>query len=357
MGFVFRKENLESAIEAIARAGGSEADEAKLVAENLVLANLTGHDSHGIGMMPRYVEALLEGGLHPNRKVEVKLDGGALLALDGGAGYGQSIGLQATRLAIERARKHGVSITALGNSHHLGRIGHWAEMALAEGLVSIHFVNVQSFARVAPFAGADRRFGTNPVCVGIPLPGEPPFLLDMATSAVAQGKLRVAHNKRAKIPHGWLIDDQGNPTDDPRWGVIAPLGAMSCFGEHKGYGLAVACELLGGALTGGGVTDYDNKTRRRVLNGMLSILIDPARLGTQESYTKDAKSFLAWLRASRSAPGHDRVRIAGEPEREYRAKRSRDGIPVDDETWNEILAAAAKLELPRERIDSLARGG
>jgi uncharacterized oxidoreductase len=356
MGSVFRKENLENAIEAIARAGGSEAHEAKLVADNLVLANLTGHDSHGIGMMPRYVEALLEGGLHPNRKIEVKLDAGALLALDGGAGYGQSIGLQATRLAIERARQHGVAIVALGNSHHLGRIGHWAEIAVAEGLVSIHFVNVQSFARVAPFAGADRRFGTNPVCIGIPLPGEPPFLLDMATSAVAQGKLRVAHNKRVKIPLGWLIDDQGNPTDDPRWGVTAPLGAMACFGEHKGYGLAVACELLGGALTGGGVTDYDNKTRRRVLNGMLSIVIDPARLKTQERYLRDSKSFLAWLRSSRTAPGHDRVRIAGEPEREYRAKREREGVPVDDETWNEIRAAAEKLKLSAQQVDALARG-
>ncbi|HJS76056.1 MAG TPA: Ldh family oxidoreductase, partial [Burkholderiales bacterium] len=119
MGFVFWKENLENAIEAIARAGGSLASEAKFVAQNLVLANLTGHDSHGIGMMPRYVEALLEGGLHPNRKIDVKLDGGA--------GYGQSIGLQATHLAIERAKKHGVCIAALANSHHLGRIGHWAE--------------------------------------------------------------------------------------------------------------------------------------------------------------------------------------------------------------------------------------
>jgi uncharacterized oxidoreductase len=356
MGFVFQQEKLKSAIEAIALAGGSEPGEARLVADNLVSANLTGHDSHGIGMMPRYVEALLEGGLHPNRKVEVKLDGGSLLALDGGAGYGQSIGLQATRIAIERAQKHGVAVVALGNSHHLGRIGHWAEMAVAEGLVSLHFVNVQSFARVAPFAGADRRFGTNPVCIGIPLPGERPFLLDMATSAVAQGKLRVAHNKRAKIPHGWLIDDQGNPTDDPRWGVLAPLGAMTCFGEHKGYGLAVACELLGGALTGGGVTDHDNKTQRRVLNGMLSIVIDPARLGTQEKLIDDSKSFLAWLRASRPAPGHDRVRIAGEPEREYRAQRERDGIAVDEETWNEIRAAAMKLKLPAEKIDALARG-
>jgi uncharacterized oxidoreductase len=356
MAFVFQQPNLTKAIEAIAAAGGSEPREAKLVAENLVTANLTGHDSHGIGMMPRYVEALLEGGLHPNRQVEVKLDGGSLLALEGGAGYGQSIGLQATRIAIERAQKFGVSITALGNSHHLGRIGHWAEMAIAEGLVSLHFVNVISFARVAAYGGADGRFGTNPVCIGIPLPGEPPFILDMATSAVAQGKLRVAYNKGAKIPLGWLIDRQGNPTDDPRWGVVQPFGAMQTFGGHKGYGLAVACELLGGALTGGGTWHYPEGTKRRVLNGMLSILIDPARFGTADAFAREARAYLDWIRQSPPAPGFDRVRIAGEPERETRAQREREGVPVDDETWKEIRAAAAKLKLAPERIDTLARG-
>jgi uncharacterized oxidoreductase len=353
---VFQQQNLVRAIEAIALAGGSSAEEARLVAENLVTANVVGHDSHGIGMMPRYVEALLEGGLHPNRKVEVKLDGGSLLSLDGGAGYGQSIGRQATRLAIERAKRHGVSITALGNSHHLGRIGHWAEMAVAQGLVSIHFVNVRSYARVAPFGGAERRFGTNPVCIAIPLAGEPPFVLDMATSAVAQGKLRVAHNKRAKVPLGWLIDDQGNPTDDPRWGVVPPLGAMLCFGEHKGYGLSVACELLGGALTAGGIDSFENKTKRRVLNGMLTIVLDPRRLGTAAAFEKEARDYLAWLRSSRPAPGFDRVRLAGEPEREYRAARERDGVPVDEETWKEILGAAAKLKLAPEKVEALARG-
>ena len=353
---IFPHRSLIRAIEAIALAGGSEADEAKLVAENLVVANLTGHDSHGIGMMPRYVEALLEGGLHPNRKVEVKLDGGALLALDGGAGYGQSIGLQATRMAIERAKKHGLSITTLGNSHHLGRIGHWAEMAVAEGLVSLHFVNVISFARVAAYGGADGRFGTNPVCIGIPLPGEAPFLLDMATSAVAQGKLRVAHNKGVKIPLGWLIDRDGNPTDDPKWGVVQPFGAMQTFGGHKGYGLAVACELLGGALTGGGTWHYPEGTKRRVLNGMLSIVIDPERLGTKATFERETREYLAWIRKSPPAPGFDRVRIAGEPEREYRAQRERDGVPVDESTWKEILGAAAKLKLAPERIDMLARG-
>ena len=355
-GFIFGKEGLTKAIAAIATAGGSEPAEAQLVAENLVTANLTGHDSHGIGMMPRYVEALLEGGLHPNRRIEVKLDAGALLALDGGAGYGQSIGLQATRMAIERAQRHGVSIIALGNSHHLGRIGHWAELAIEQGLVSLHFVNVISFARVAPYGGADGRFGTNPVCIGIPLPGEPPFVLDMATSAVAQGKLRVAHNKGAKIPLGWLLDREGNPTDDPRWGVVKPFGAMQTFGGHKGYGLAVACELLGGALTAGGTWHYPEGTKRRVLNGMLSIVIDPAKLGTRDAFEREARGYLAWVRKSPLAPGFDRVRIAGEPEREMRTKREHDGIPVDDETWREIRAAAGKLGIAPERMEALARG-
>jgi uncharacterized oxidoreductase len=357
MARIFQQQPLTRAIEAIAVAGGSAPREAQLVAENLVMANLVGHDSHGIGMMPRYVEALLEGGLHANQTSEVKLDAGALLVLDGRAGYGQTIGLEATQMAIARAKQHGTAIVALGNSHHLGRIGHWAEMAIAEGLVSMHFVNVKSFARVAPYGGADGRFGTNPVCIGIPLPGEPPFVLDMATSAVAQGKLRVAHNKRAKIPPGWLIDDQGRPTDDPKWGVVQPFGAMLCFGEHKGYGLSVACELLGGALTGGGAWHFQNSTRRRVLNGMLSILIDPKRLGTADAFAAEARAYLDWIRKSPPAPGFDRVRIAGEPERETKAKRVKEGIPVDDETWKEILGAAAKLKLTPENIEQLARGG
>src|SRR5688572_32132570 len=250
MSLVFRQQPLTRAIEAIVAAGGSEPREARLVAENLVMANLLGHDSHGVGMVPRYVSALLEGGLGANRHVKVLADLGGLLALDGGQGYGQVIGLEAMELVIERARRHGSCVMTLANAHHLGRIGHWAEMAVAQGLVSLHFVNVISHARVAPYGGGDARFGTNPVCIAIPLPGEPPFVLDMATSAVAQGKMRVAHNKGEKVSPEWLIDDRGNPTPDPRYGVIEPFGALRAFGLHKGYGLALVCELLGGALTG-----------------------------------------------------------------------------------------------------------
>ena len=352
----FRKPHLTRAIEAIVAAGGSDAREAKLVAENLVMANLLGHDSHGVGMVPRYVSALLEGGLSANRHPRIQLDTGPLLALDGCQGYGQVIGLEAMELAIERARRHGSCVMTLANSHHLGRIGHWAEMAVAQGLVSIHFVNVISHARVAAYGGADARFGTNPLCVGIPLPGEAPFLLDMATSAVAQGKMRVAHNKREKVAPGQLIDDHGKPTDDPRYAVVPPLGAILPFGGHKGYGIALACELLGGALTGGGTWHYGESSRQRVLNGMLAIVIDPAKLGTAAQFEAEARQFLDWLRRSPVAPGFDRLRIAGEPERECRARREKDGIPVDATTWEEIQAAGAKLKLNGQALQQLAEG-
>ena len=353
---IFKEKNLVAAIEAIVLAGGSEPREARLVAENLVTANLLGHDSHGIGMIPRYVDALLEGGLAANQHPKATLDAGAMLALDGCKGYGQTIGHEAMQMAIERAQRHGSCIMVLANSHHLGRIGHWAEMAVAQGLVSIHFVNVISHARVAPYAGRDARFGTNPVCIGIPIPGEKPFLLDMATAAVAQGKMRVAHNKREKVAPGLLIDDKGLPTDDPRYAVVPPLGAILAFGGHKGYGLAVACELLGGALTGGGTWHFDESKKQRVLNGMLTIVIDAARLGTAAAFQSETRQFVEWLRKGRPAPGADRVRLAGEPERETRAKRERDGISVDDNTWKEILAAAAKVKLDPSRIEKLARG-
>jgi len=353
---LYKKDSLAKAIEAIVRAGGSDAREAKLVAENLVTANLTGHDSHGVGMIPRYIESLLEGGLVVNQHPKIAFDGGAMISLDGQAGYGQVIGLEAMEIGIARAKQHGMCVMGLGHSHHLCRIGQWAEQAVAAGLVSLHFTNVISRSIVAPYGGADARFGTNPMTVGIPIPNEPPFILDMATSAVAQGKIRVAHNRREKVSPEWLIDDKGNPTPDPKFGVIEPFGALRTFGLHKGYGLAVVCELLGGALTGGGTWHSEDRSKKRVWNGMLTILIDPKRLGTADAFAAETTAFLESLRRSPTAPGVDKVRIAGEPERETRAKRERDGISVDDNTWTDIVAAGAKLKVARETLDKLAAG-
>ena len=347
MSLILPADELRTRVARILEHAGSLPAEAAQVADNLVMANLSGHDSHGVGMVPRYVDAVLEGGLKPNTGIAVKLDAGTLLAIDAQQGYGQITGVQAMALGIARARQQGSCIMALSRSHHLGRIGHFAEMAVAQGMVSLHFVNVISRPVVAPFGGGDGRFGTNPCCIGIPLGKQPPFVLDFATSRVAQGKMRVAHNKGEQVPLGFLIDEHGRPTTNPAV-VVQPqsqglFGALMTFGEHKGYGLAVACELLGGALTGGGTWHQPADDRRTVLNSMLSILIDPRKLGTEQALAQEAQAFADWLRASPAAPDGTGVQLAGEPEREARARRSREGIWLDQATWDEILSAERKV--------------
>jgi uncharacterized oxidoreductase len=334
----------------ILRAAGSQEDEARRVAENLVLANLSGHDSHGVGMLPRYIDSILEGGLQPNAHAKVNIDTASLIAMDGQRGYGQVVGEEAMVMGVQRARQTGSCIIALANAHHLGRIGHFAEMAVAYDLVSIHFVNVLSRPVVAPWGGGDGRYGTNPCCIGIPLKGREPFVLDFATSRVAQGKMRVAHNEGRKVDAGLLIDEHGHPTTDPGVVVVPQsngfFGALLPFGEHKGFGLAVACELLGGALTGGGTWHVPPTTRRAVYNGMLTILVNPDTLGTRTAFEKEALEFVDWLRQSPAAPGTEGVLVAGEPERKARKERESAGIAIDDTTWAEIVASGAKVGVP-----------
>lgn len=339
----FQLDPLYNAVREVMRGFGSAPYEADLVTNALIQANLTGHDSHGIGMLPRYVEAYREGSLQPNRHVQIRLDSGTLLSVDGEMGFGQVIGREAMALGIERAKQHGSCIVGLGNSHHLGRIGEWAEMAAAEGLISIHFVNVISRPIVAPWGGTDARFGTNPFAVGIPVTGGEPIILDFATSVIAQGKTRVAYNKGEKLAPGQMLDDKGRPTIDPVYGVLKPLGALMPFGGHKGFGLSLVCELLGGALAGGLSVHEAADGKRRVLNGMLTILLDPNKISHGTQFEEQVKGTLAWIKASPAQSGGEQVMLAGEPERLAKANRLAQGIPVDEATWNEILRAAEQL--------------
>jgi uncharacterized oxidoreductase len=351
-------DRLNHAIRLLVRGFGSSADEVEAVASNLIDANLTGHDSHGIGMLPRYAASFLEGGLKSNTHVQVLLDAGALLRLDGDAGFGQVIGREAMALGIDRARAHGSCIVALGNAHHLGRIGAWAEQAAEAGLVSMHFVNVISRAIVAPHGGADARFGTNPFCAGVPLRGRKPVILDFATSVIAQGKTRVAMNKGELVAPDCLIDDHGRPTQQPRYTVVPPFGALLPFGGqlggHKGSGLAFMCELLGGALAAGATQRTDESNKKRVLNGMFSVLVDPDALTDRDAFEAEAIAFTDWVKASPVREGFDEVLIAGEPERTRRAQRSADGVPVDATTWREILDAAASLGVDAHLVHQAA---
>lgn len=327
---------LDTAVQALFRHAGSEAREAELAAAQLVGANLTGHDSHGVGMIPTYVEILKLGELHLNRHPQTVLQAGPLAVLDAGLGLGQVAGFEAMEVAITAARAHGVSLTGLRNSHHIGRIGHWAEQATAAGLVSLHFVNVISNPVVAPWGGSDARLVTNPVAIGVPRGSAPPLILDFATSKLAVGKVRVALNSGKTLPPDVLLDAGGRPTQDPS--RLFDGGALLPFGDHKGSGLALMCEILGSALFGGPV-QHEVPARRRIVNNMLSIVIDPARLGTAGTLDADVARLVDWVRGSPAATGHGGVQVAGEPELQARRARA-DGLPVDRETWRQLEAAA-----------------
>ncbi|MCA8930614.1 MAG: Ldh family oxidoreductase, partial [Alphaproteobacteria bacterium] len=197
-----------------------------------------------------------------------------------------------------------------------------------EGLVSLHFVNVISTPVVAPFGGGDARLVTNPVAIGVPRVGAPPLILDFATSKLAVGKVRVALNSGKTLPPEVLLDAQGAPTQDPA--QLFAGGALLPFGDHKGSGLALMCEILGSALFGGPV-QHEPPTRRRIINNMLTIAIDPSRMGTLEALSADIGRLVDWVRAS-PATGAAGVQVAGEPELAARAARA-EGVPIDRETW------------------------
>ncbi|MEL7209816.1 MAG: malate/lactate/ureidoglycolate dehydrogenase, partial [Actinomycetota bacterium] len=304
---------------------GSEPTEAGLVADQLVGANLAGHDSHGIGMMPTYVDAVMGGRLFPNRHATVARDGGAVLVIDGNRAFGQVTGYESTNLAIERARETGVALVGLRDSFHIGRIGHWGEQCAAAGMVSLHFVNVAGHhPLVAPYGGADARFTTNPVCISIPAAdGKPAVLLDMATSVIAMGKVRVAKNKGEQVQDGALLDSDGAVTTDPNAMFVSrPGGAIMAFGEHKGSGLAIMCEILGAALTGGTTIAPKNERDGSAMNSMLSIVIDPGAVSSHDVLQQEANAFLAYVKESRLRKGFDEVLLPGEPEARARLARA-----------------------------------
>ncbi|HVL55636.1 MAG TPA: malate/lactate/ureidoglycolate dehydrogenase [Burkholderiaceae bacterium] len=337
-------ETLSRWVVGLFEAAGSDSQEARLAAEHLVGANLAGHDSHGVGMIPRYVLSLKAGALRLNQRIEIRRDSGALVAIDGRQGLGQSVAWQAMNLAIERTREHGICAIALTRAHHIGRIGHWAEQALAAGFASIHFVNVVSKVYVAPFGGVEPRFATNPFTVGLPRRNAPPLLLDFATSAIAFGKTRVAFNKGVPVAEGSLIDADGKPTTDPSVMHVPPFGALLPMGLHKGYALAMICELLGSALAGGPTAHDDSiPVGPEIWNGMFAIVFDPARLGDPDEFEAEAQRYEKWIKSARLAPGVDRIRMPGEPELDARAQRLADGIAIDTETLSQLDSAARAI--------------
>jgi uncharacterized oxidoreductase len=329
---------LQQLISAIFASAGSSGDEADTIADHLVKANLVGHDSHGVIRTPIYIQWQKEGKVFANRQVEVLFDSDTMALVDGQLGYGQAIGKQCVELGVEKCLRCGVSVVGLRQSGHLGRIGHWAEMAADAGCISLHFVNTSGLGmHVVPAGGRDSRLSVNPVTMGVPRAGKDPIVLDIAAAATAEGKLKVARNKGELVPDGWIINAKGEPTNDPNEFYGPPFGAILPLGGHKGYGLGFMVELLAGALTGGGCS---NTGKTRLEQGMLSVFVDPARLPTHHAFVQEVTRYVEFVKSSRPTTAGGEVLVPGEIEARTKARRMSAGIELDETTWNQIVATA-----------------
>lgn len=330
---------------------GCSPKEANCIATRLVSANLRGHDSHGVIRVPRYVDALKRGLVHADQTVDVVTENDVMAVLDAKFGFGQSMGEQAVDVGIEKAKTHGIAIIALRNSGHLGRIGDWAERAAAQGLISIHMVNVKNSLLVAPFGGRDRRMSTSPFCAGIPMPSGIPVVLDFATSAAAEGKALVALSGGKALPADAMIAEDGSLSNDPLH-LYGPQseeaipnpnlgpGALRTFGDHKGSGLNFLMEVMAGALTGTGANrPIEDLGKRNVGNGMLSIYMSSDVFLSTDAFSEDVRDYIEFVKSSRPAEPGGEVLVPGEQELNTMATRSVEGLPLSEKAWHNIKQA------------------
>ena len=331
---------------------GCSGSESELVARCLVESNLAGHESHGVIRVPRYVSMLREELIFADRTVDLVVDTPSLAVVDGKFGLGQTVAFQATKIGIEKCRQSGLSAVAMRNAGHIGRVADWALMAADEGFVSVHFVNAAGSVLVAPFGSSERRFSTAPYCVGVPVPDAPPVVLDFATSIVAEGKVLVASQGGKQLRPDALVGPDGKSGNDPHllYGDFEPTGprdprrgpgAIRSFGEHKGSGLAMMCELLGGGLTGNGCNEFG----RRFSNGMFSFYVDPARVDPEHMFPAEVSRYVHFVKEAKPLDQGTAPMVPGEPEARCREQRLREGVPLSADTWAAITETAASVGL------------
>src|SRR5450631_283783 len=337
---------LRAFVAAVFRATGSAEGEARIVGDHLVDANLAGHESHGVIRVSKYVDWHAKGMVIANQHAVVVRETMCNAVIDGQFGYGQVIGHEAMDLAIAKARQSGFCAMSIRNAGHLGRIGAWAEQVAQAGLASIHFVNTSGFGiLVAPHGGTDRRLSANPIAASAPGPDGAPLVLDISTSAIAEGKIQVAKNHGELLPPGCTIDSEGRPNLDPAVFYGPPVGALLPVGGHKGYGLSIFCEIFAGALSGGQTTNPGNATAGRLVNNMLSLVFDAEAFCGAEAFRAEIARLAAWVKASPPITPGGEVLLPGEIERRSRVQLERDGIPLDGVTRRQIADSVRTLNI------------
>jgi LDH2 family malate/lactate/ureidoglycolate dehydrogenase len=324
-------EELLALAERLIGALGASAEDARTVAEHLAGANLAGHDSHGIIRIAQYRDHVRQGKIRPDRKPQIVRQTTTTALLDGNLAWGQVVARRAMETAIAKARANGVSAVCVRNCYHVGRAGVYPLQAAEEGFIAQIHCNGHGVVRVAPWGGTEPRLATNPMAIAIPTGGRP-ILVDITTSVVAEGKVRLARNAGKALPEGWVLDGAGRPATDPaelyRGGSLLPFGGRE---GHKGYGLSVVVDLLGGALSGAGCGLLTDK----VGNGLFIQVTDPAAFGEREEFYGRAAEFLAYLKTSPPRAGGE-VLWPGEPEERTAERRRREGIDIDEGTWREL---------------------
>lgn len=329
----------------IFKVAGVPDKEAELVSEFLVKANLAGHDSHGVIRIPPYVKRIRKGEVVPGAKLDVVSETHTTALLNGNWGLGQVVGTKAMKMAIEKAKKNMVGVVCAFNCNHVGRLADYMMMAVEEDMIGIAAVN--SLKGVAPYGGMERMLSTNPISYAFPTNQEKPFVLDIATSVCAEGKVRVKLHKGEKLPDGWIIDKEGNPSNNPAdfysGGAILPLG-----GEvgYKGFGLSLAVEVLGGILSKAGCSYLEAKKG----NGVFMEAINIEGFISVDNFKEEMDNLIRAIKNSKPRPGFDEILIPGEIEFRTEQKRLHEGIYIPEKTWNEIKDTAKKLGIDIEEF-------
>lgn len=330
---------LTDLVQRIFTAAGAPDDIAATVAVSLVNSDLVGHESHGVVRVRQYLDAIRKGDIAPATRPTVVHEQASVITVDAHRGFGQVAARFTMERALALAKQHGVSAAGLINCGHVGRLGEWVELAAAQDAVALAFCNGGGATGiVTPFGGAERLLGTNPIAAALPVGDQPPIVLDFATSAVAEGKVRVARNRGKSIPEGWALDKSGNPTTDPH--DLYDGGMLLPAATHKGYALSLLVEFMAGILSPNGTPILPGY---RMGNGVLFVVMDIAAFRPVEEYAATSATVAARVKNVQPAPGFGEVMLPGEPEQRMAAARRAQGIAVDDTTWNLLREDAAAL--------------
>ncbi len=333
----------------VLRGAGVSENEAEIVATELKDANLVGHDSHGIMRLMQYADYVEQGYIKPGSQLEVVQDRPAFAIIDGHFNFGQVTTTEAMRLGQEKARASGTATIMIRNCNHVGRLGSYTQKAALDGFAAMMAVNGPGPGGVAPYGGIERRLGTNPITMSAPW-GDSALVLDMTTSASAEGKLRVAFQKGEHVPEGWIIDAEGNPSTDPAVFYADPPGALLPLGGalgFKGYGMSVMIDVFCGILSGSGVCRTDLP---RGSNGVWMYFIDIDQFMPQQEYAALMEKYVASIKSARKMPGVTEILMPGEIEMRRLAERQKNGVAVPDETWRQIGELATKLGASLEDV-------